>query len=65
MELRAHIITASKHVSSSQSPESPCSSSRLLTDVSVQCAFGEGVTRSITYSVTQMGLDILGDLLSE
>lgn len=31
----------------------------------VQCVFGKGVPRSIAYSVSQMILDIVGDLLSE
>ena len=31
----------------------------------VQCAFGKGVQKSIGISISQMVLDIVGDLLSE
>ncbi len=30
----------------------------------VQCAFGNGLHRSIAFSLSQMVLDIVGDLLS-
>lgn len=31
----------------------------------VRCAFGDGVRRTINLSISQMVLDIMGDLLSE